>query len=61
MSGQTPVMLLTKSTSPGGERSPLRLSRLHPITILNTLESRHNELSHRKGIERPEHSGGSFL
>ena len=40
---------------------PQRLSRLHPITMLNTRESRHDELSHRKGIERPERSGGSFL
>ena len=37
------------------------LSRLHPITILSTFETGHDELSHRKGIERPEHSGSSCL
>ena len=37
------------------------LSRLHPITMLSTFESGHDELSHRKGIERPEHSESSFL
>ena len=37
------------------------MSRLHPIAMLSTLESLHDELSHRKGIERPEDSGGSFL
>ena len=40
---------------------PQRLSRMHPITMLSTLESGHDEFSHRKGIERPEHSRGSFL
>ena len=38
-----------------------RWSRLHPITMLSTFESGHNEFSHQKGIERPEHSGSSFL
>ena len=37
------------------------LSRLHPITILSAFESGHDELGHRKRIQRPEHSGGSFL
>ena len=37
------------------------LSRLHPITMLSTFESGYDELSHRKRIERPEHSGSSFL
>ena len=38
-----------------------RLSRLHPITMLSAFASGHDEFSHRKGIERPEHSGSSFL
>ena len=29
------------------------LSRLHPITMLSTFESGHDELSHRKRIQRP--------
>ena len=37
------------------------LSRLHPITMLSTFESGHDELSHRKRIERAEHSGSSLL
>ena len=37
------------------------LSRLHPITRLSTFESGHDEFGHRKGIERPEHSGSSLL
>ena len=37
------------------------LSRLHPITMLSTFESGHDEVSLRKGIERSEHSGSSFL
>ena len=38
-----------------------RLPRLHPITMLSTFESGHDEFSHRKGIKRPEHSGSRFL
>ena len=37
------------------------LSRLRPIMILSTFESGHDEVGHRKGIERPEHSGSSLL
>ena len=37
------------------------LSRLHPITMLSTFESGHDEFGHRKRIERPEHSGSSLL
>ena len=37
------------------------LSRLHPITMLSTFESGHDELSHRKRIDRPEHSGSSLF
>ena len=37
------------------------LSRLYPITMLSTFESGHDEFAHRKGIERPEHSGSSLL
>ena len=42
-------------------RASQRLSRLHPITMLSTFESGHDEFSHRKGIERPKHSGSSFF
>ena len=42
-------------------RPSQRWSRLHPITMLSASESGHDEFSHRKGIERPEQSGGSFL
>ena len=38
-----------------------RLSRLHLITMLSAFESGHDEVSHRKWIQRPEHSGSSFL
>ena len=41
-------------------RPSQRWSRLHPITMLSAFESGHDEFSHRKGIERPEHSGSSF-
>ena len=37
------------------------LSRLHPITMLSTFKSGHDEFGHQKGIERPEHSGSSRL
>ena len=37
------------------------LSRLHPITMLSAFESGHDELGHRKRIQRPEHSGSGFL
>ena len=42
-------------------RPSQRLSRLHPFTMRSAFESGHDEFSHRKGIERPEHSGSSFL
>ena len=42
-------------------RSSQKRSRLHPITMLSAFESGHDEFSHRKEIERPENSGGSFL
>ena len=42
-------------------RPPQRLSRLHPITMLSSFESGHDELSHRKWIDCPEHSRNSFL
>ena len=42
-------------------RPSQRLSRLHPITMLSTFELGHDELSHRKGIKRPEHSESSFV
>ena len=38
-----------------------RVSRLHPIPMLSAFELSHDEFSHRKRIERPEHSGSSFL
>ena len=37
-----------------------RLSLLQPITMLSALESGNEEFSHRKRVERPEHSGSSF-
>ena len=37
------------------------LSRLHPITMLSTFESGHDEFRHRRGIERREHSESSLL
>ena len=43
------------------DRPSQGMSRLHPITMLSTFESGHDEFGHRKGIERPEHSGSSLL
>ena len=34
-------------------RPSQRLSRLHPITMLSTFESGHDEFSHRKGLSVP--------
>ena len=42
-------------------RRSQRLSLLHPITMLSAFELGYDEFSHPKGIERPEHSGSSFL
>ena len=42
-------------------RASQRLPQLHAITMLSTFESGHDELSHRKRIGRPEHTGSSFL
>ena len=42
-------------------RSSQELPRLHPITMLSTFGTGHDELSHRKWVELPEHNGSSFL
>ena len=42
-------------------RPSRRWYRLHSITMLSDFGSGHDEFSHLKGIDRPEHCGSSFL